>query len=875
MTQETFKTVFIRKWIIIIFGLFSFVQLRAQEIELLSTDNFLSELINRYQKDFGINFSFSDKDIRGVKISYQKRTLAINEFVELVEAQTSLILKRLADNNYVFIKKSETITVCGQVVDANSLEPIVAASIQIKNSGKGVISDAYGRFTLKILERDHLVIEHIGYGIRELSAIDFTKEDDCPTIVLEESSELLSEVLITDYLTKGIVKNIDGSVSISPKNLKIMPGLTEPDVMQSLQLLPGINSPNENATALSIRGGSSDHNLYIWDGIKMYHTGHLFDQISAFNPYITDNVKIYRSGTSAKYGDRISGIIDISTDNKIPEKITGGMGSNLINADMFLKLPLSKNVGLIVSGRRSITDFVQTQPFNQIVERVFQLDSLTSLIADEEDFDLLDRNFGSYFYDATGKLIIQASKKDKIQFSSLFIKTVIEKITNAKRIEQDPNTSVSMDTNTISNFGLSFNWERQHSKKFSTLTKGYFSDYTNDELSESFVAFEGDEFEGTRIRSNANSLKDISAEFLTNYRIGPYQNLTTGYQFSHNEVFVDRDVYNFGGILNTHTLFSEYGFKNDKVLINIGARVSRLNRIERTFFEPRLFSSYQLTKHSRITLTGEVKNQLLNQLYVFPGGTSFGPSINPWTIGFRPLESGLASFPTLPLRNKQVTLGWIYSRRGWTLDLEAYFKDLDGISSYGDNFSTRRYYTGTATIYGLDFLLKKRYRNYRIWLSYSLSKNDVTFPDFQKESFPGGSDKRHAFNFSQTLQIKDFELALGWTYSTGRPYTGVESDVFEGDNSDINFEVLSPNNSRVPDYHRLDASLVYRFKWANEENKNAMFGISLLNVYDRANLINRETTVRSEPTSDLGFVATELEEFSLGFTPNVVFRINF
>ena len=122
----------------------------------------------------------------------------------------------------------------------------------------------------------------------------------------------------------------DGSITVNPDELGILPGLTEPDVLQSLQLLPGISSPTESASDIHIRGGTPDQNLVLWDGIKMYHQGHFFGQISAFNPYITETINVFRSGTSSKYGDRISGVIDIRSSDKVHDSLHIGIGANLI-----------------------------------------------------------------------------------------------------------------------------------------------------------------------------------------------------------------------------------------------------------------------------------------------------------------------------------------------------------------------------------------------------------------------------------------------------------------------------------------------------------------------------------------------------------------
>ena len=129
--------------------------------------------------------------------------------------------------------------------------------------------------------------------------------------------EYLEEVLITNYLTKGISLSNNGTVVIEQQEFGILPGLIEPDILQSIQSLPGIASINETVSNLNVRGGTHDQNLILWDGIKMYQSGHFFGLISAFNPYLTNNVEVIKNGSSAAYGDGVSSIINMRLDNSL------------------------------------------------------------------------------------------------------------------------------------------------------------------------------------------------------------------------------------------------------------------------------------------------------------------------------------------------------------------------------------------------------------------------------------------------------------------------------------------------------------------------------------------------------------------------------
>jgi len=170
-----------------------------------------------------------------------------------------------------------------------------------------------------------------------------------------KNTQKLEEIVVNNYLTSGITKLNDGSLVIKPETFGILPGLIEPDVLQTIQALPGVLSSNEMVSNINVRGGTHDQNLFLWDGIKMYQSGHFFGLISAFNPYTTKKINIYKNGTQAKYGDGISSIIDMYLPNTIDNEFKAGLGFNLINADGYAKIPLSKKTELQLSTRRAIT----------------------------------------------------------------------------------------------------------------------------------------------------------------------------------------------------------------------------------------------------------------------------------------------------------------------------------------------------------------------------------------------------------------------------------------------------------------------------------------------------------------------------------------
>ncbi len=137
-------------------------------------------------------------------------------------------------------------------------------------------------------------------------------------------------------------------------------------------MLPGIQSANETVSDINIRGGTNDQNMILWDGIKMYQTGHFFGLISAFNPQITNSAQVIKNGTSVDYSDGVSGTILMKTDRKLNESFSTSLGLNFINADFFTDIPTSHNSSLQIAGRKAISNLFNTPTYTSYFNRIQQ-----------------------------------------------------------------------------------------------------------------------------------------------------------------------------------------------------------------------------------------------------------------------------------------------------------------------------------------------------------------------------------------------------------------------------------------------------------------------------------------------------------------------
>jgi len=676
-----------------------------------------------------------------------------------------------------------------------------------------------------------------------------------------DANALEEVVLVTEYLTSGFDQNKkDGSVTLKPNKLGALPGLTDPDVLQSLQLLPGISSPTESASNLHIRGGTPDQNLILYDGIKIYHQGHMFGMISPFNPYIVENVNVFRSGTKAEFGDRIAGVIDINSLNEVPKEVSGGAGANFLHADAFVKVPIQDDkVGLVFSARRSLNDIANLPTFNSFSDKVFQ-NTKIEFVNDgviEEELEVIDDQFR--FLDVNAKLIVTPDDFHKISISGLLVDNSL----NFANVDfENDGTRDRLD---LINSGISAQWEYNPKGNWNLDATIRYSAFDSEYDFTEIVNGANDEF-----FNNLNTVCDLGIQVQGGYSFDKNVKAFLGYEFVNYDVsyfftFNDEGAVqneDFNSNLSGHNLYAEGQFKVDDFFLRGGFRVTSYASANKLFFEPRLYADYQVSDAFKLKASAETKNQAISQIVSFEFN-ELQLAETTWVLFDE--EEGVPV-----LNNQQFTFGFFLDQAGWKLDVEGYYKKVTGLTSFtrgfGSNSTTTEddFSTGNSTVRGVDVLLKKKIKRFRTWLGYSYSKNDFEFPEVQAGQFPGNFDQTHILSWSGSYKYQQFQFSLGWQFATGRPFTPVIGNA--GD--DI---IYGPENaSRLASYHKLDFTGFYDFHLDNDHQVKARLGFSVINLYNRDNVIDRRFVLDDDENTIL-----EQANVGLGITPNLVFRVYF
>ena len=818
----------------------------------------LTTIINSIEAQFDVKFSYSVEDVIPVFIETPSEEFTLNETIDYLNSKTLLNFKILDDRYITVSVVNKTIDICGILLSQENNAPLLGASIVITNTQKGTATDYTGKFQLlDVPSNDVLSISYLGYETKLIKAYRFFYiNNQCPTELLKEASEELNQITITKFLTTGLQKRIDGSVILNTDKFGILPGLIEPDILESIQALPGIESTNESIANINVRGGTNDQNLMLWDDIKMYHSGHFFGLISAYNPNLTNKVIVTKNGTSSEFSDGVSSTVNMQTKDDLTTKFSGGAGLNLISADAFLQIPISKKLEIHISGRRSITDYLNTPTYDNYFERSFQDSDInvnnTQNSETSSDF---------FFYDYSAKLLFDINEKHKIRATVIGINNNLdysETIVNSDNTSTSKNSKLSQE-----NLGFGGNWQTQWSKRFKTKLVGYYSKYNVD----------ADDY---RVQTDqrlqqGNEVLETGFKLNTHFNINPHFSLLNGYQFNEtgilNSTTVSAPSYlrEKKDVLLNHAFFSEAEYHKANTYLRVGVRFNYFQKFSKLLIEPRFNFRQKLSKHFALKLEGEFKNQSTTQIVDFQDDF-LGVENRRWI---------LANDDTIPIsESKQGALGIDYSKNNLDIGLAGFYKKVEGITASNQGFYNNFQYlnaTGDYTAKGVEFLANKTALNYSAWISYTYSINDYEFERFIPQTFPNNTDIRHSVSLAFNYDISEnLQIALGGIWRSGLPYTkpidGNETTQ-DGNSFFVNYD--TPNSENLDPFMRLDASLSYMFNLSKKLQSS--FRVGVKNITNQNNIINRYYEVDEANTDN----AIQVDNSSLPFTTNASFRIRF
>lgn len=836
----------------------------------------LINVLKEVEKKYNLFFSYKVKDVKKVIVDLNSEASSINNLLQQLLTNTNLQFE-IVEENFVVIKQkqaSKTNTICGTVYDLKSKTPLPYANVLIQNTSTGTTTNEDGSFELKYEKTgdEQLSISYVGYDTKIIEASKL-KNKNCPSIMLQMPKIKEAFLVITDYLTDGIsVENNGAATNIKPQLTGNMAGLIEPDVLSTVQFLPGVAAPSSKASDIYIRGCTPDQNLIIWEDIPIYHTAHYFGMISAINPFIIENINVYRGGFNATYGGRIGGVVDLTSPNENTYKDNFGVGANMTHTQAYAnqKFKLAdKPSSITFSLRRSYNEIFETPTF-----KAYSYVSQQGLVFGENDLELIPDNKVDiindfYFLDAQAKLSTQINTKNKLQIAGTFARNKFnDNIEDVKRLQTD--------SLLLSNIGLSAKWQHKWNNKLTTVVKAVTADYG---LSYQINVVDNNRRKKILDGKKNNTVSDKQLIIHNRYEAKKGQNFQLGYHLTNYNVNYSIKQFNRkkdsieerDSNANLHAIYLH--FENpieNKIGIKAGIRASYYSDTK-IKIEPRVRIDYKLSKSLSVHSSYGLYHQVLGQVGVFKGD-KFGFETSLWEL----FDNGKGSLTVQ--KSEMYQAGLIFKAKDWVIDLQAYKRIVNGISSRAYSIETipdNHPENGSSNIVGIDILIKKRIGKLRSWLSYSLSKADLTFKiDEQETTFPSNYDQRHILDWSNQLRLNNWHLSAGFKISSGLPYTEMTGFEYKPEMPGNEFPNYNPfygpvNENKLPVTSTLNISANYQLKPLNQKWK-ANFTASVVNLLNTKNIYERSYIISDIAT---GIDKIEpIDKITIPFTPNLSVR---
>ncbi|NQU53651.1 MAG: TonB-dependent receptor [Bacteroidetes bacterium] len=753
-------------------------------------------------------------------------------------------------NTYLIIKSDQKFEkniyyekwVSGIVFDKETGERLPYASVYLWDKNISFSTNVDGNFSLSLVDSSTTFIQVKYLGYYTLDTLISTNNDiRFYGLGLQKKTQTLQTINITgEKLEMVDINNEAGHLTFNPTRFSDLPNYGETDVFRALQMLPGISS-RENSSQLNIRGGSADQNLVMFDGFTLYNLDHFFGVFSALNPNVIKNIQVYKGGFDSRYGERVSGIVDITGKSGNQQKPEFYGGINLISANLTAEIPVTKKLTLVAAGRRAYSDIYSTWLADAL---------LADKIGQSRRFKRADNVIEPEFYfsDFNFKVTYTPNQNENISFSSYGAKDYLNSSNISEKEQLEINTE---DLNEWGNYGFGFSWKKQRSAKYFTNLQlghsGYFNDYHNN------TSFSGEfppnnpqpDFQtqsNNLITNEENNLIDYFITFQNKYYLNPKNLFEFGVSAKYNEFKfykdANRDVI-YNNLNSSAFLYSM--FFQDKInlknnfIIKPGFRLNYFDKTGKLYFEPRFTASYKTDNGVVLKMATGKYFQYLNKSAT---EQNYGYNRDFWV---------LADDETHPVvSSNHFIAGASYEIKKMFFDVEAYYKSVNGLQEYlffqnpeerqqgsppvfkpgDDNLS--QFISGKGKAFGIDFLAKYENTNFTSWLAYSVSKATRNFNEINNgDKIPAQFDQTHEIKWTNIYTYKKWNFSTLTLFTTGHQY-------IEFTEKDNDFNTIRTYN-RLPDYFRIDLSLNYNF---NIKNVNIKPGMSILNALNTENYLD-------------------------------------
>ncbi len=746
-----------------------------------------------------------------------------------------------------FSQSSGNYTISGYITENGSKENLPGANIYIPKLKTGVTSNSYGFYSITLpADSLDIIISYVGYQtqffrLKLFANIQFD-------VALENNTKL-KEVIVSAEKQERISDETQMSkIDLPVEQIKNLPALLgEKDVLKAIQLLPGVQKGSEGSSGVYVRGGGPDQNLIILDGATVYNASHLFGFFSLFNGDALKSVELTKGGFPARYGGRLSSVIDMQMKDGDKEKIRSEVGIGLISSRFTVEGPIKKNkASFLISARRTYIDIL-ARPFIK---------------------KQLDGKAGYFFYDMNAKLNYILNYKNKIYLSGYFGKDKF--YFNETTKDNNNNTNISNSNIQWGNATGTLRWNHLiNEKTFSNISLIY-TNFLFD------IGFEEIDNTSTTKLKYFSGIRDYTIkgdiDFYPNAKHTIKTGITGTYHYFRPKAIVVKETYSNTDInkvthINTYetAIYLEDDYKiTEKWRVSTGMRLSNFNVRSKSYFnpEPRISLRYAIKNNLSFKASYASMNQYLHLL----SNSGIGLPSDLWVPATDKIK---------PQKSQQVALGFAQDLKiknaDFLVSLEGYYKKSQHIIGYKEgasflsvtdidpSISTDFTYEDVVTIgkaesYGAEFFFQKKSGKLTGWIGYTLSWTWLTFNELNfGKKFPARYDRRHDISIVGIYKLNDhISLSAIWVYGTGnaitlptssyqliyQPSTYAESASSSSNLNKYNntgttvYDYGSKNSFRMSAYHRLDIAIQFHKKKKKYER---IFELGVYNAYNQQN----------------------------------------
>jgi outer membrane receptor for ferrienterochelin and colicin len=754
-------------------------------------------------------------------------------------------------------KEKKRYTISGYVEDETSGERLISVTVYSPEHQEGTTTNEYGFYSITLPEGEtEIRVRYIGCEeVRK--KLKLTKDQH--TSIKLKPSATLSEVVILGNPNVGEAEPLFDTSSGSIAKIGKMPVLGRgDDLIKQINFLPGVETGVDGLGGMFVRGGNIDQNLTLMDGVSIYNPSHLLGLFSVYNSTAIKSTKLYKGDFPARYGGRVSSVLDVRTKDGNTQKFSGEINPGILSSRLTLEGPIVKDkIGFFATSRFS---------------HIKGLLNLGNDIAGEEG----DFPANLQFYDVNLKLHYSISNKDKV-FLSFYAGQDIFKLddetqrirTRTFSLDSMVFTLDSLFQETKLNWGnsiFSLRWNHLHNNKLfsnTTITYSRFNfnvadlNYTKETSNDTLIKFDISFLEFENYVEDLGVKVDLSyipsSRHYFRFGLGmigrSFSSGNTDEYIDVEDLELPPDDPNLTEYVESNETENEYSsfdlnaYVEDEIKIseslsaNVGVRLSLFGNDSGNFYasiEPRIKANYMLSNRWSVNASINRTSQSLHLLT----NTGLGLPIDIWIPSLKEIRPQTAWQQTIALEYK--------SPKDFKFKVEGFHKTMkrliflqESIFQFENlSLSDSTFITGSGKAYGLEFTLEKEFKKVAFYSYYTLSKSERLFPSFNLgNSFPFQYDRKHSLKLAGLWRAtKKMNLGVGWTYFSGTPR--IYSEIFQSltDNEPLAeepFDLGEFNQKRTPPYHRLDMKLDFTFR---KKYGTHRLGLSIYNLYFRSNV---------------------------------------